>query len=817
MAVSLALVALFVAGAAVTAGIASFLSRPIPRAALGAFALVAVLPFPTAFVTDTTILPLDHVGYTTPWVLRGFPPPHNPYLNDIATQILPWAKAARMALKERELPWRDRWNGCGMALAANSVSAAFSPWTLLALPLPMARGYTLVAALKLLLAAAGMFLWVRELGASARSAVFAGTVFALSFSFTPPWLLFPQSVEIALWPWVLFFAERLIDERRRERVIAALALLFAVMVLAGHPETAVIGFVFAGLWLVIRALARDLPHPGRVFGALAFSAAVAIGLTAFLLVPSLYAIAGSGRLADAQKPYWEPHLALAPHAPVWRMAPTSLFPHTLGNAIVSPTLPFSYASFPENTLGHFGIVGWAAALLFFRPGSRRSVREWTLFALIVAGWGSSVGLWPFAEIFSVTPGLKYLFPVRLHSWEALGGSALAALELDRLVRDARERRVSVAAAIAVPAALAALAVAVYLAFRGEHAAAEGLGPQFQARRLAVALFVLALTAMLLALARRRPQAAILALTALAAGELLYQWRLLFRLSQPERLFPETRLISFLKTRPGPFRVVGVNTALFPSTNVFAGVEDIRTHDAVERHDYLEFLDRTAGYAYEYFKRIRDVDASSLDFLNVRYAVAAPGTPSPGSRWRLAYEDPDGRVFENTGALERAFVPGTVRRVASEARADAPLSNANAAFGENAFRNIVANTDWRGRAWILGDGEGETSGGSAEISDYDETTNSAAFRARVTAAPAYVVVSLVQDGGWSAEDHHGEKLPLLRANGPFMAIKLPEGETRVRLRYRPPGSGAAAIAGLTGSLLLCAAGVAVSRRRRARAV
>src|SRR5262249_40892238 len=155
--------------------------------------------------------------------------------------------------------------------------------------------------------------------------------------------------------------------------------------------------------------------------------------------------------------------------------------------------------------------------------------EWTLFALIVAGWGSSVALWPFAEIFSVTPGLKYLFPVRLHSWEALGGSALAALELDRLMRDARERRVGLVAAIAGPAALAALAVAVYLAFRHEHAAAGGLGPQFQARRLILALFVLGFTAVLFGLARRRPQVAIVALTVLAGAELLYQWRLLFRL------------------------------------------------------------------------------------------------------------------------------------------------------------------------------------------------------------------------------------------------------------------------------------------------
>ncbi|MFY9551568.1 MAG: hypothetical protein WAU32_10485 [Thermoanaerobaculia bacterium] len=812
MAVSIALIALLLAAAAATAGIAAFLRRPLPRLFLAAFVVLACLPFPKAFVTNRTILPLDHVGYTIPWASPVATAPYNPYLNDVVTQILPWAKATRLAWKDGEAPWRNRWNGCSMPLAANSVSAALSPLTFLTLVLPLAQSYTFLAALRLLLAACGTWLWVRELGAPERAALFAATVFALSFSFTPPWLLFPQSVEIALWPWVLFLFERLLDERGRGRAIAALTLLFVLMMLAGHPETAVIGFVFAALWFLIRWIAGDLPRPGRVFGAIAFSAAVAVGTTAFLLVPSLYAIAGSGRLADARKPYWEPILSLAPHAPSWRMLPTSLFPHTLGNAIVSPTLPVSGASFPENTLGYFGIVGWAAALLFFRPGSRHSVKEWALFGLLVCGWACSVGIWPFAEIISFTPGLRYLFPVRLHSWEGLAGSALAALELDRLVRDARERGVGITATIAVPAALGALAIAVYLGFSADHADVGGLGPAFQARRLAVTLFVLGMTAILLALVRRRPGPAILALTALAAAELLYQWRGLFRLSPPEGLFPDSPLVAFLKSQPRPFRVVGKGPALFPSTNVFAGVEDIRTHDAIERYDYLEFLDRTAGYVYRYFKSIRNLDAPALDFLNVRYLVAAPDAEAPGPRWRLAYSGADGRVFENPAALARAFVPGRVRLVASPVRAEAPLSNANAAFGEAGFREIAANWDWGGRAWILSETGGEVSGGRAEISGYVESTNTAAFRARVTEEPAYVVLSVVQDGGWSASSDTGAKLPVLRANGPFLALRLPAGETRVRLRYRPPGAQAGALFGLTGAALLCAAGVAMSRRR-----
>src|SRR5437879_11578080 len=105
----------------------------MPTAYLGGFFVLACLPFPRAFVSDVTVLPLDHALYTTPWISLSRGAPYNPYLNDVATQILPWAKETRLALKEGALPLRDRWNGCGLPLAANSVSAAFSPWTWLGL------------------------------------------------------------------------------------------------------------------------------------------------------------------------------------------------------------------------------------------------------------------------------------------------------------------------------------------------------------------------------------------------------------------------------------------------------------------------------------------------------------------------------------------------------------------------------------------------------------------------------------------------------------------------------------------------------------
>jgi len=813
--VSAALIVLLIAAAAAVALFARWLERPLPGFAIVLGLVVAILPFPRAYVADLTPLPLDHALYTTPWISVSQGPPYNPYLNDIATQILPWAKATRLALKEGVLPLRDWWNGCGMPLAANSVSAAFSPWTILGLLLPLARGFTLLASLKILLAATGMFLWTRELGASQRAAAFGAVAFALSFSFTPPWLFFPQSAVLSLWPWTLFLVERLRDDRRRLRVLAALIAVFAIVELAGHPETAAMGFFFVTSWLALRWMCGDLPRPGPVFAGIAGAAAAALGLTAFLLIPSLYAIAASGRLAAASRPYWEPILSLAPHGPHWRSAPTALFPHTLGNGVASPALPLGSGSVPEMALGYFGIVGWSAALLLARPGSPRRRAAWVLTAILICGWGVAVGQWPFAELFARIPAIRYLFPLRFHSWVALAGAAIAALELDRYARDAASGRASPAAAVATPLALGCAATLLYFRFRPEHAAAGGL--RFQTRQLTVILWVLGLAAALALFAKGRPGVFVPGLTLLCAGELLYQWRGLNRLYSPALLFPETPMVRFLREQPRPFRVVGEGPSMFPSTNVFAGVEDIRTHDATERRDYLTFLDSTCGYSSAgYFKRIGNVDAPALDFLNVRYVVAGPDATSPGPRWSLAYDGRDGRLFENARVLPRAFAPRRVRVVAAAREVSEPLSDADAPFGD-AFRQIVALKTWDETAYVLAGRDEERRNAPVEIWDYRESTNAAGFRARVADGPTdgVVVMSLVQDGGWSAREESGRAVPLLRANGPFLALALTPGEHRILLRYSPPGfrAGSLISTASAASLAVWAAAAGLRGRRR----
>lgn len=760
---------------------ARFLGRRIPALILAGFFILACLPFPGAFVTDRTPLPLDHVTLTHPWLPLGTAVPYNPYLSDIVTQILPWMQAVRQTWRTGTVPLRDLWNGCGMPLATNSVSGAFSPFTLLGLPLSLAGAFLFGGAARLGLAMAGMWLWVRELGVTSRSACLAAVAFGLSLTFTQ-WLFAPQTAVFCLWPWTLFLIERCRDRTLGIRALLVLTLMFAASVLAGHPESLALGVLFAGLWIVARWLLRDLPDFPRVAAFATAGGLAAAGLTAFLLVPSVFAIFASNRLVQALRPHWTPLLSLVPHGPIWRGVLTAFFPFALGDLIHAPVLAGATGAIPEMDLGYFGIVGWAIALLALRPGSARARAEKALFVLLACGLGVAVAQWPFAELFSLIPAIRNVFPLRFYSWVALAGPAIAAFELDRYARDV-QKRPREAWAAAVPLGLAAVAVIVYKHLWNEHAAAGDVA--FQRTETLLAVAVLVASAILLAAMRARPALAA-GFALLCGAELLFQWHNLYRLYSPSLLFPETAMIRFLDALPGPFRVAGENNAMFPNMGVFARVQDVRTNDGVERRDYVTFLDATCGYPpADYFKHIGNPDASVFDFLNVRYMIAAPDGHVPGPRWKTVYAGKDGNVYENASALPRAFVPDRVRLVAAPPGLREPVANANTAFGA-AFSEIAANRDWKARAWILWDTDGEASGGRAEISDYAETTNTIAFRARVSGGPTAVVLSVLQDGGWTARDANGAKVELRRANGPFFAVVLQPGDHAVRLTYRPPG-------------------------------
>ena len=580
---SVLLLSLYALAAAAVGLGARALGRPIPVIVLAVLALLPVALFSGAFFSDATILPADHVRLFAPWARPGGPPPRNPNLDDAITQFAPWEAAARDAWRRGELPLRNRWNGGGAPLAANAQSAAFSPVHLLALALPLARAFTLIAAVHVLLAAAGMWLWARELGLSPGASLAAAPAWALSLAMTP-WLLFPHTGVLCLWPWLMFLAERACEPVLATPVGVGLTAVLAWMFLAGHPESLALGALFCAAWLLLRAALRRDARFLKGLVRVAACGALAAALVAWLLVPVLHAVARSNRLIGLSSLPWARFLSAAPHGPAWPKGPMQLlFPFTYGEAIGSPMLPDAPSGFPEIASGYAGLATAILALLVLRPGRRR--RETVaLLVLAAAGVLVAIGQWPFLEAVSRIPLLRFVVPDRLLTWAALALPLLAALELDRYARDAAAGRTPWRALAVAGAGVAAAAVGWHAAHRGAHALAGGAA--FQTRALAAACAVaLALAAAGLVL-RRRAAALCGAAALLIAGELLVDGRHLYRATPAAALVPETPLAAFLRARAGAFRSAGAGPALFPGTNVFAGVQDVRTHDPLESREYL---------------------------------------------------------------------------------------------------------------------------------------------------------------------------------------------------------------------------------------
>jgi hypothetical protein len=453
-----------------------------------------------------------------------------------------------------------------------------------------------------------------------------------------------------------------------------------------------------------------------------------------------------------------------------------LFPFTYGDAIASPMLPDSPSAFPEIASGYAGIAAAVLALLVLRRG-RRSPESVALAVLAAAGVLIAAGQWPLFEAASEVPLLRLVVPLRFLTWAALSVPLLAALEIDRYARDA--------AAGARPWRA--------LALSGSAAHAQAGGLAFQVRALAAACAVAVVLAAAGLALRRRTAVLCGVAAALAALELLVDARHLYRAAPSADLFPETPLVAFLRARGGVFRTAGAGGALFSNTNVFARAQDVRTHDPLERRDYLDFLDESCGYPPdEYFRSLRRLDCAALDFLNVRYLVASPGAAPPSPKWSPAYAGADGTVFENASALPRAFAPARVRF--------APRVSA---------RDAARLGDWTREA-ILEDAAAREAAPNApvRVEAYEEGVDRVALRTSST-APGILVASLVQDGGWSARDEAGRRLRTWRANGPFLAFEAPVGERRIVLTYTPPGSAW----GLLAAAASLGAGAAWCLRRR----
>jgi hypothetical protein len=698
----------------------------LPRRIAIAFYLLTLLFLWQPLTQRVVNAPMNVLQFVPPWT--SLAPPgltrataSNYELQDVVMQMIPWAHQVRESWGAGHVPLWNELSGTGYPLLGNAQSAALSPLRLLALPLPLAYSMAAEAAMKILAGLTFTFLYCRR-----RYDLLPSMAGAVAFGFGTfliVWLHFPHATVAAFLPAVLYQIDLLAERQTYDRFVFA-AFLGPLVLFGGHPETTAHIVLFAALYAGWIAAVERPPGTLRFLGGLAGAAAVAALLASPFLVPVAEGVRQSARYLE---------LAARPHSGIafsdWPSLSLLFQPRLFG------TLPgpvWSTAAAAESICGFAGILGISAWFgLLARAIARRELRTREMFC-IVASLLIFLMLDDFAPL---SYPLHRFLPLALHSRLRLPFSFLAAVQAAALLHYAGRKWLLVG--VVFGAAVLAFTI-VRTPF-----------PSEVTRNAALLAMVPSVAVLVLAALRIRM--AVIAAIFVELWLVGHHWNPVRPLSE---FYPRTPVINALlrQDRTG-WRTASIGGTLFPNTNAIFGVDVAGVHDPMANGRYVELLQReTQGFdTRAYYAKWRDAETPLLDEVGARWVLAEAGVDLPDrQRYRLVYDGPDGRLYENRHARRRFF----------------------------------------------GDG--------AEIAIINP------YELRVSAShPTLISSSIAWWKGWRVT-YNGRSIEPQRIHGTFLGFTVPAGRGTVTARYAPTTFYASAAASSATALALLV--IAVYRRR-----
>lgn len=624
-------------------------------------ALAATAFLGSALFTGKYLSPADLLFGDYPW--SSHPPPgwsgaSNDLLGDDVTQFEPWLQYSEQRLRSGHIPLWNPDNMLGAPLVGNMQSAVFYPANWLYFIFPGAFSLAMRAWLKLFIAALGMYLLARRVaGVGPLGAAIASVGFSFG-AFMTVWLLHPHTAVAAWLPWLWLATSALIGRQtaRRLWLVAAVAAVVAVIILAGHPETAYEIALVTGLFVIFllwRQRSQGWAYLVRGFGLWAGACFIGVCLAAVQILPFVEYLQNSastllrGSATSAQAYSLPAYYA-------WTMISPDLYGNPAHHDWWGPQANYNEANM------YCGVL--VILLALFAPLAReRPQRQLSLFLLAFVGLAAAVvfnvPVLRQALVTATFTGLMATQRLTLVIEFALALLAgLGAHGLHMWVRQHRSARLALyLGAASLLLLLAGLVIPWLFAHSFFHLPdtlpENMLWQSGLLRALGLLLFSSALIAPALwlqarargretgtggvpAVARTSP------VPGAAASILLWCLPLILfvdllganagylpTISPPNR-YPPTAVTTFLQSQQPQFRSVATVWTLLPDTNLMYGVPDVRGYDALEPllyHNLIQAADSTIRRnAQGGFRPIHSLESHILDALNVRYVVSEPG-------------------------------------------------------------------------------------------------------------------------------------------------------------------------------------------------
>ncbi|HEX7832733.1 MAG TPA: YfhO family protein, partial [Thermoanaerobaculia bacterium] len=580
------------------------------------------------------------------------------------------------------------------------------------------------------LAALGAYLFARDLGCRDVAALIAAAGFtcATSIAF---FILWPLGLAWIFLPLVLLGLRR--------ASFGLLTCAFTLLLLAGHPETALHIVVIAGAYVLTLRSRR------AILTAIA-SGLTALALTAIFLLPILEAAPQTMEHATRTATFANTPRGASNEQVLARIA-TDVVPYLHARK-------WTFGALPADTNAVGSII---LALAIYAVWRVRRAESWFFAGVAVFGLLAHAEWPPVARALQKLPLLDVALNERFSFAAAFAFVMLAALGVEEFLRRDDRRGL----AITLFATLIVISAGNYVASHStlvNHDAPEW-------GRFVIAAEVAGLALALLAIATRRAAPLLL-------GVLLIQRVFsvggIYHSFEQSAAYPPIPIFESLRTIREPFRIAGHGLAFIPGTSAMYGLEDVRGYQAMTFRRYHETYPLWSIHQPVWFNRVDDLTRPFLSFLNVRYAITWDRDP-PQDGWREAARQPGTLLFENTRVIERVFLPRRVRIGES---------------AQNTLAQMSAESDFRERAWIEADAQPyERDNGPGRVT-FTQSLRSFDIAATME-RDGWIVVSVPAWKGWRATVD-GRRVKTQFANHAFVGIHVPAGTHRVELEYLPRG-------------------------------
>jgi hypothetical protein len=777
-----------------------------------------------------------HVWSTHPLVVGS-----NVQLVDPTTVFEPYLQYTRS-----QLPHIPLWNPyimAGSPYLGDMQSAIFSPFSLPAYVLPFWWSLSVIAVMKVVVAAFGTFLLARILGMRFAGAFLAGVVFGFGL-FLVAWLPWPLANVFPLIPWMLFATERLI---RRPGPLAAsgLAVVVALQFFGGHPETSVHALAVTLAFFILRIFQTSSGGAAAAMGQAARagrSRLAALYRTARrpVIVFVLALAVGTALAAVAIFPFLE----LLHHSSDLTSRPRSQV-HVQPKYFFASLLPTYFpGSFEIETAFYAGALPLMLAVIALLRAQVLRVVLALFAALCIA---IVLGIRPFFHIASPLPGFDLTYLSRLTILYLLCIALLAGFGLDDLVRWRPEGGRALAV-VGVATALLVLPVVIVFATRqssltflgravhiawGFAAAPAATAPHVVAIvRLAalvvwLSVAVVAVVLLCLRLGRRFPPALFAVLAILLVVGDLFQAGMGQNPAIPDShaVQPATPAIRFLqKQEPARFVAVapyiGVNP-LPPDVNLRYGLYDARGYDLPVIESFGQVWAKYVGPPTP----LLPLDTPAVPVLVLEFQPAAlrilsllgvtdileqkAEKPIQLTGVHVAYDGPDATIYDNTNALPRTWLVGDQEVEKTDKLALAALGSATF----HPRQSLITETRLPGLASVAASaspGSAASSPGAARITHYG--AQSVTIEAHAARA-SELVLSDTYYPGWQVTVN-GRPAPIDRVDYMFRGVPVPAGTDRVVFTYNPSSFRIGWMVSLGATVVVVAAVIVglVERRR-----